>query len=231
MPEINNVCVVIPAYNEEKHIGSVLKKLSDYGLDSLVVDDGSTDNTPTIASTYATKVIYSQKNKGKGAALRAAFDFLLKRDYTHFITMDADGQHDPEEIEAFLYNIPPGLDVIICGNRMWDPENMPPMRIFINRFFSKIVSFFCKKNVPDALCGYRLICKKVISRINLESDRFEIVPEILVKAADMGIEFKNVRISSIYKDETSHIRPLRDGYLFFRMLTRVISGRLKSGIK
>ena len=213
-------CVLIPAFNEERYIRSVIRKIKAQKIDVIVVDDGSRDNTASAVIEESAVLIKHPCNKGKGAALRSGFRLVLDKGYDIVITMDADGQHDPDEIPRFLEKSRDGGAGIIIGNRMHSPRGMPAARIFCNTYGSKITSKAARQYIPDALIGYKLIKSDVLKAIELESDRYEIDPEMLIKASLAGFKIDHINIECIYGSHVSRIRPLVDGYCFLRMVRR-----------
>lgn len=213
-------CAVIPAYNEESTLTLLIDKLKKHNIDIIIIDDGSTDRTAAIARNQGVFLISHPSNQGKGRALRDGFQLALERDYEEVITLDADGQHNSDEIPLFTDKILNSNAGIVVGNRLHLPKGMPLSRLSVNRFFSKIVSSVCKQNIPDALCGYRIIKKEVLKSITLHTHRFDIDPEILIKAAKMGFRIESVNIESIYAGEHSQIRPFPDGLRFFRLIIK-----------
>ena len=222
---MSKICAVIPAYNEEKKIGPVLKKVKNHAIDVIVIDDGSMDNTAGIAEGENAYLIRHASNEGKGKALRDGFRFALEKGYDFIITLDADGQHDTKEIPSFIDKIGNSDTGIIIGNRLHSPAGMPLYRLFINKLFSKIASIVCRQNIPDTACGYRIIKKEVLQSINLISDKFDIEPEIIIKSAKAGFNIGFINIRCIYGREFSHIRPLQYWNNFFKLIIR----ELKNG--
>ena len=102
---MNKMCAVIPAYNEEKNLGLILKKVKAHSIDIIVIDDGSIDQTATIAEREGAHLIRHPINKGKGDAIRNGFQLALEKGYDIIISLDADGQHDPGEIPHFIEKI------------------------------------------------------------------------------------------------------------------------------
>lgn len=222
------ICAVIPAYNEEAHLGSVIEKTKKYTIDIIVIDDGSTDKTAAIAQDEGAHLIKHSSNEGKGKALRDGLQFALEREYDQIIILDADNQHNPNEIPLFVKKISSSGSGIIVGNRMHNPKDMPSRRVFINKLFSKIVSRVCKQNIPDALSGYRIIKKEVLKSISLTTNRFDTDPEILIRASKVGFKIDYINIKCIYAGEASQIRPLPDGYRFFRLIIRELKNYEKN---
>jgi len=214
------ICALIPAYNEEKSISSVIKKIKKHNIDIAVIDDKSKDRTAYFAEKENVCLLRQSSNEGKGSALRRGFKWALKNDYDYIITIDADSQHNPDEIPFFMNQVFKNASDIVLGSRMHLPKDMPLYRLCINKLFSRIVSRACKQHIPDALCGYRIIKKEVLKELDLDSDRFDIDPEILIKASKKGFKITSVNIETIYSGETSHIEPLRFVYTFIARIIK-----------
>ncbi len=213
------VCVVIPAYNEEGRIARVAEKARRLGYPVLVADDGSSDKTAESAKAIGgVEVLTSGANRGKGAVLRSAFAWCLDKNFPALILMDADGQHDPAELDAFLQALNQGNFDIVVGNRMGNPEGMPLIRRATNRFLSWILSGITGQAIPDSQCGYRALKAAVLEATPLRTARFEIESEMLLEASRLGFRIGSVPIRSVYEGEKSQIRPLRDTFRFFRFL-------------
>jgi len=212
------VWALIPAYNEARRIAEVVAGARPYVDRVLVVDDGSTDGTADAAAVAGALVIRHDQNRGKGAALRSGAAFIRNAGGGVVICLDADGQHDPAEIPKFLAaHRRTGLKVLI-GNRMADPSGMPWIRRLTNRIMSAWLSREMGQYVPDTQCGYRLFAGEVLQMLDTQTDRFAADSEILLQVAAHRIRIGAVRIRTIYRDERSKIRPLRDAIRFFRLL-------------
>jgi len=216
------ICVIMPAHNEAKTIGDLIKSINPYVADVLIIDDGSTDETERIAKEAGASVIAFKKNAGKGAALKAGFEYALKNNYDAVITMDADGQHSPKDILGILENASSSEAGIVVGNRMANPEAMPAMRFATNLAMSLIISAVCKQNIPDTQCGFRLVKCNVLKKIRLLSANYEIESEILIRASKAGFKIKSTPIKSIYEGQASLINPIVDTWRFFAMLFRAL---------
>ncbi|MFA5069557.1 MAG: glycosyltransferase family 2 protein [Candidatus Omnitrophota bacterium] len=212
------ICAIIPAFNEASTIGLVVEGVKRFGVDAIVIDDGSSDNTYIAASRAGAYVIRNARRSGKGLALRSGFDYSLSRGYELFFTMDADGQHDPDDIPRFLDKIKDCCCCVIIGNRMDDPRGMPPIRVITNTFMSRVISVLSRQRVLDTQCGYRLFTRDAISAIDMRSRKFEIESEMLIKIARKGFRIGSVPVKSIYAGETSKIRPIRDTFRFIRFI-------------
>jgi glycosyltransferase involved in cell wall biosynthesis len=216
---------VIPAHNEERAIGRVVASIKDLGHDVLVIDDGSQDSTRILAGQAGAEVISTGQKSGKGTALRAGFDYALQKGYDAVITVDGDGQHDPDDIAPFITAYEQTQAGIINGNRMQNPTGMPLLRLATNGFMSLVISLLCRQKIPDTQCGFRLVTADVLKNITLQSSDFEIETEILVKASKKGFKIASVPVVTIYRDEKSKIKPLRDTGRFIRYLARELSSR------
>ncbi len=222
---MSNICVLIPSYNEAKTIDAVVKAVRARGLTVYVVDDGSSDNTASLAESAGAMVIRHEKNMGKGASLREGFKRLLKGPCDAVIVMDGDNQHEAGSIPDFVREMEDrGADMVI-GNRMLDTGSMPYVRISTNRFMSSLLSKICGQSIPDTQCGYKLITRRVLENITLDSSNFEIESELIVKAGRKGFKITSVPIRAIYQDEKSKINPVLDTLRFMAFIFKLIVTR------
>ena len=216
------VCVLIPAYNEEKHIGAVVREVLDYCPDVVVIDDGSPDDTDRVAAEAGATVLEHVHNQGKGAALQTGFDYARANGYDLAITLDADGQHAPSDIPAFLQAYERTHSPVLVGNRMGNVADMPWNRRFVNRFMSDLLSRVMGQYVPDSQCGFRLYHRSAFPEgpYDAHSQRFAAESEILLRLSLQGRKIGAVTIQTIYRDEKSKVNPFFDTIRFFRMLHR-----------
>jgi len=213
-------CILIPGYNESKMIGRVVSEARKIIDDVIVVDDGSKDNTAQIAQDAGAIVLKHEINKGKGAALRTGFQYAIDHDYDAVVTMDSDGQHDPNDIPGFLTAIEKIGSGIIIGSRMNDISTMPAIRKCTNKLTSFASSLLAHQKIEDSQSGFRLITSDVLRAVKLVTDRFETESEILIKASKAGFRITSVPIKTIYGEEKSKIRPIHDTYRFLKLLFR-----------
>ncbi len=212
-------CVLIPAYNEGKNISRLAEEVKSLGFCVLIADDGSTDDTVLLAKKVSgVEVLMSDKNDGKGAALRRGFEFFLGTKQKALIMMDADGQHHPEELPIILQALNKERVDFVVGNRMRNPKGMPWERVLTNRFLSSVISFVAGQKIPDSQCGYRGVKRQVLEKSSLKTNRFEIESEMLLEAARLGFKISSVEVSSHYGLEKSKIHPLRDTIRFFKFI-------------
>lgn len=216
-------CVVIPTYNESRTIGGLVNDIKRKGLDVLVIDDGSVDDTGRIAKDRGAFLITHARNRGKGASIRRGFEHALKNDYGAVIMMDGDGQHNPEDLPRFIKAVEDTDAELIIGNRMGDIRSMPLLRRLTNGLTSHIISKFSGQHIPDSQCGFRLIKRNVLEKIRLISLNFEIESEILIRAAKQKFKILSIPIKTIYQGEASRINPFLDTFRFIRMVFNIKS--------
>jgi len=212
--------VVLPAYQEEKRIAEVTRGCLKHCEKVIVIDDGSSDRTAEEAENAGAQVLRHETNQGKGVALSAGFLAARDEGCDVVITLDADGQHDPDELPKFMEAYERTRIPVLIGNRMGDPESMPTIRRWTNQFMSWMLSRAMHQYVPDTQCGYRLYTCQIIPFVAAQSERFAAESEILLHIAQRGLRIGAVRIKTIYLDGKSKINPLLDTIRFFRMLQR-----------
>lgn len=215
----NQILALIPAYNEEKAIKMVVSQSLKY-LPVLVVDDGSSDATVDFAKEAGAIVICNDKNLGKGAAMINGFKYALENDYQAVMVLDADGQHDPEEIPLFLESYQEHQGNLTIGMR--DFSKMPPIRRLANSLGTFLVNRLSNQYIPDDQSGYRLIDHHVM-KLLLDSTEmgFEFEVEMIFACLHAGLAIQWVPIKTIYADENSHISPLSHVREYFRILNVV----------
>lgn len=211
---------MIPAYLETRHIAQVVQRTLPFVGEVLVVDDGSNDGTTRLAEEAGARVLTHQHNQGKGAALKTGFRDLVKRNFSHVMMLDADGQHLPEEIPRFTEEAGRSNAQMIVGSRMADTSTMPPLRRLTNKGMSSVISRICRQPIPDSQCGFRLLHVDMVPFLFCPSNAYEYETEMLFIAARSGHRISSVPISTVYADETSKIRPLRDSLRFARLVLR-----------
>ncbi len=214
------ICILIPAYNEEKRIAGLVRRVESMGYPILVVDDGSRDGTARLLKELGVPYVTQEINRGKGAALRKGFEVFLKSQGQALIMMDSDGQHDPGELEFFVRAISGTEADLVVGNRMTDPKSMPLVRRITNRFMSWMLSCAIGQAVPDSQCGYRAIRAEALKKLELHTDHFEIESEMLLEAGRQGLRIRSIPVRSVYEGGVSHIDPVRDTYRFFKFLLK-----------
>ena len=199
--------VLIPAYNEERSISQVVRQVAEY-LPALVVDDGSRDQTVQLAESAGAQVISNPTNMGKGASLQAGIKHALARGVDYIITLDADGQHDPQEIPAFMDAYENHQSDLIIGRR--DFTQMPSVRRASNTLGTKLFSWAVGRTIHDNQSGYRLIGRRLMEALHTSKESgFEFEVEMIVTCIKRGFRLGWVPIRTIYAGEKSHIKPLQ----------------------
>lgn len=224
MEGLPKVCVLIPAYNAQDTIGTVLEKLQSLGLDIIVVDDGSTDETKKVGLRYRVHLLEHSQNLGKGVALRTGFQHVLEKGYELVITLDADGQHDPMEIPTLLKVYQRVKPDLLIASRFEEFDKMPLLRRFWNRLGARAVSRLCHSDITDSQSGFRLIRTEVLKAIELTTTGFEMEMELLIKACKKGFSVLSFPIITPKIDGTpsSHFRPVVDTWLVCKVFLRGI---------
>ena len=213
--------VCIPAYNAEKKIGNVVKKSLEYVDEVIVCDDGSTDNTAKIATKSGARVLSHKKNLGYGAALITMFDHARKEDTDVMITLDADGQHDPQEIPLFLKALDENKVDVVIGSRFLNNKTKPPSyRQTGIKVITSAVKLGNKLKITDAQSGYRAYSKNAIKKIHPTETGMAASTEIIHKISNNELSVCEVPITVSYEGETSKQNAVSQG-------TSVLANTLK----
>ena len=205
---------IIPCYNEEHTIGSVILKTKHYVDEVLVVDDGSSDDTAKIAKEAGAIVITHETNRGKGNAIKTGFRYALAHGFDYVVTLDGDGQHNPAEIPLLIGNIMNNGHDISLGFRVGHDTEMPKWRKVGKRVLDYATSFGSGGFVTDSQCGFRAFSRKAIEDLTprLKGNAFSVESEQLIKAHDLGLGLVNTNVTCKYKDlDTSTKNPASHG--------------------
>ncbi len=208
--------IIIPAYNEEKHIGFVVSQATKI-LPTFVVDDGSKDNTSMIAQKNGALIFKQVPNQGKGEALKRGFREALNLNCDYVITLDADGQHDVQESTKFisLFNLEK-MDLII-GYR--DFSKMPFSRRIANTVGGWSFSWAMGVKILDNQSGYRLLSRRLLEKVlQSKESGFEFEVDVIASCLKANYSVGWVPIKTIYGNETSHIHPISHIKNFFRVV-------------
>ncbi len=193
----NKITIVIPAYNEEKYIGKVIKGIKKEGYNNIiVVDDGSKDKTATIAKKEGATVIRNKKNKGKGYAARKGCDQASKKSEV-IILMDADDQHDPREIKKLIEKTKKAE--LVIGQREKNKE-MPIMMKFANWIIPTIEKILFGITIKDTQSGFRAIKSKAYKKIKWEKHDYAIESKMIIRAKVNKIKIATTKIKTIYHE-------------------------------
>ena len=220
-PPRRDVCAIIPCYNEARSVSRIVRATKAHVSDVLVIDDCSTDDTAAEAESAGAIVLRHARNMGKGVALKTGFSAAAKMKFAAAVTLDGDGQHDTTEIPLFLEAYDRGGCDIVLGNRMNDTRHMPRLRRLANGFTSWAISRMVSMQISDTQCGFRLIGLDFWQAVHLDSCRFDLESEILIKACRSGARLNEVQIRTIYfGTQESKINPVIDTLRFFQLLWR-----------
>ena len=222
---MNKTIIVIPTYNNARTLKTVVQKAISTGLPVLVVNDGSTDDAiSTISETSATLLDFTQ-NRGKGTAIVAAANWAKEQDYSHIITIDADGQHDPTEATGFIKKIETHPMSIIIGKRDFENADVPGSSRF-GRWWSNLwIRITTGYTVGDSQSGYRAYPVEAITKIPCKGEKYNFEVEIIVRGAWAGLPIIDHSISVNYSAETkeaSHFDPFWDNYRISTTYTRLV---------
>lgn len=192
------IFAVIPAYNEESTIAEVLESAKPFVDRTIVVDDGSSDRTAEIARTHGAIVVGHITNRGLGAALGTGFALALRQGADLVVTLDADGQHEPVEIQKFIQAIEDGADVVI-GSRMLTGFVGMPWHRRIAQIFGNVATF-CLFGawVTDSQSGFRALTRYALGKIRVRTNRMEVSSEIIAEAKRHKLHLVEVPIRATY---------------------------------
>lgn len=212
---------IVPAWREEGRVGEVVRRLRVVVPEVLVVDDGSPDGTAREARDAGASVIVHERNRGKGAALRTGFAWALARGADPVLTLDADGQHIPEEAPRLSSCAERTRADIVVGTRRFDPREMPFARRWTNRTMSAVLSLLAGTRIGDSQSGFRLFRARVLAALRLSTEGYDLESEVLVRAARLGFRIREADVSTVYGTEKSKIRPVRDSVRFLALVARL----------
>jgi len=224
----SSVSVVIPAFNEQKTIGHVIEETIQVmdGLDIpyeiIVVNDGSTDRTGQVATTYKATVLTNETNRGKGYAVRKGFEQATGE---VIVTIDSDGAHSPKEIPDLLEPLSNGTD-IVAGSRFLGKNAYSTTRLnrIGNFIFNTAIATLTGTRVTDSQTGFRAFKKEVLEKLNLASSGYEIETEITVKSLRNGFTFQEKPITCKQRQySASKLKIIKDG-------TKILKTMLKANV-
>lgn len=207
-----NTCALIAAFNEAPHVAQVVRATRAHVPSVFVVDDGSVDGTGDEARVAGAVVLSHRQNLGKGRAVRTGLAHLLTLAFTHVVLLDADLQHDPEEIPRLLEAAAGGADLVL-GEREFAKDAMPAARYYSNVIGSRILSWFVGASVADSQSGFRVVRLDALRRIHLTARGYEIETEMLIKLMRAGARLERITVRRLqYAGARSKIRPVRDTF-------------------
>lgn len=225
---MTKVFALIPAHNEVLTIREVVEGTAPYVDRVIVIDDGSTDGTGATLADMSALVLRRDENIGKGERMVEGFE-AAKREGAHSVmVLDADRQHDPDDIPKFLAQHKTNPDAIILGDRSGDMENMPGGRRKGIKFGNFFIGWACGQPIKDAQCGMRLYPIKALEKLDIpqrHTRRFKFETAVLMYAAEAGIPFRYVPVQARYEGyvlRPSHFDPIRDFARLFGLVTEFL---------
>jgi len=214
----------IPAYNEARCIGSIVLQARQYADEVIVVDDGSTDNTAHIAALAGAVVIRHETNTGKGTAIQSILAEAKKRTPDALVLLDADCQHNPDEIPSLVKPVSDGYDLVI-GSREAQKDRTPAYRRLGQRVLRRSGRFIAGHSVSDSESGFRALSPKAIDELRLQEKGFAVESEMIASAAAMDLKITEVPISNIYTMDGSTLNPVTHGVGVLGRIIVMISQR------
>ncbi len=219
------VAAAIPAYEAAYSVGAVVARTRAVIDDVLVIDDGSNDGTADAARAAGAEVHVFPENRGKGAALRQAFTILFSRGFAGVVTIDADGQHLPEEVPRLLA-VASDAELVL-GTRDHLFAEMGGVRRLSNRLSSRAISWAAGQAISDVQTGFRFYARELIERTGFPESGFEAESAVVVRAVRRGLRVTTtpVRLGRADGRNTSHYRPVLDS---LRIAAGVLHARYSS---
>jgi glycosyltransferase involved in cell wall biosynthesis len=213
--KVGRILVCIPAFNEAKNISDIIARSKKYASEIIVYDDGSTDDTYEVAMSAGATVIRNPENKGYGVAIRSLFQAAREQNADIMITLDSDGQHDPDQIPDIMKPILEHRFDLVIGSRFLtkeDKEKVPRYRSFGIKTITKVTQFVSYGNITDSQSGFRAYSKNALLNINLFEEGMAVSTEILLRAREKNLLTTEVPITINYdiKDTSTH-NPISHG--------------------
>ncbi|PIN75626.1 dolichyl-phosphate mannose synthase [Candidatus Woesearchaeota archaeon CG10_big_fil_rev_8_21_14_0_10_37_12] len=206
--------VVIPAFNEEKHIFKVVNAVKEKGFNVLVIDDGSSDNTSSEAKNAGAEVLRLSRNQGKGKALRIGFDNAFKNT-KYVITLDGDDQHDVNDIGSFVEKLSWGYDVVVSRRNL---KEMPFLSKSGNWILTRLARIFFGVKVHDTQSGFRAFSKKGYQKTRWKSYDYAMESESVAKIGLNKVKYCEVPIRTIYPKKTKGTNWFDGFKIFFKTI-------------
>ncbi|MBM4053204.1 MAG: glycosyltransferase family 2 protein [Planctomycetes bacterium] len=232
MMEKTKNLVAIPVFNESD-VYDIIQKVKKYSVDVLALDDGSTEDIGNgLKDIHDIYVIRHKRNLGYGKTIIDAFRFAIDNTYDYLVTIDADGQHEPEEIQQFLSRIPFRDYDILSGSRYLLPVNVdqevPHDRYRINREVTRILNDITGFRITDAFCGFKAYKVEKLKDLTLTEHGYGMPVQLWIQAWKKGLEIRELPVKLIYKDLTKRFHGnLEDAQKRLEYYKNIIKTELK----
>lgn len=210
-----DIVVIIPAYNEIKHIRKVVEQVKQFIRNIIIVDDGSTDGTYDLMVKEKVMIARHMVNLGKGAAMRTGVEIASQLGFKRVIFMDSDGQHDPKDLFKFVKNLKK-YDLVLGVRKLTLKDG--GIRFLGNRLDTWLIKLLFGRTILDPLCGFRGFAVRIYSQIKWESAEYGVETEIVIRAIKEEIKFTEIPISTIYLDKYKGVSVLDAYKIFFDVL-------------
>jgi glycosyltransferase involved in cell wall biosynthesis len=210
-PEKLKIVAGMPAFNEEKYIGTLVLNTLQYVDEVFIVDDGSADDTAKIARLAGAGVVQHEKNKGYGAAIQSIMGEAKKRDPDILVILDADAQHNPKEIPNLIKPIVENECDCVIGTRQKQSKKIPFYRRIGQKMILQSVKTLSKSDLTDSECGFRAFSRKAINTLELKQKGMAVSAETVAEAARKNLKIKQVPVSVIYHEDSSTLNPVAHG--------------------
>jgi glycosyltransferase involved in cell wall biosynthesis len=225
---VTRAAALVPAYNAAVSIGAVVAGTRPVLSPVLVVDDGSADATAATAAAAGAEVLRHAVNQGKGAALVTGFTHLAAQGIDRALTLDADGQHLPDQIPFLLAAADAAPDAIVVGVRRKEGFQIKRMARLGNWVADRTMRWIAGQSLPDTQSGFRVYPVAATLALGTRGTRYDFETEVLLRAARAGMPVLGVAVEVYYPpiaERVSHYRPWADTWRIIRSVLRVVLGR------
>jgi glycosyltransferase involved in cell wall biosynthesis len=213
----------MPAFNEDKYVGSLVLKVRQYVDEVFVVDDGSSDDTAKIAKLAGADVVKHETNKGYGAAIQTIIAEAKKRDPDILVILDTDAQHDPKEIPNIIKPILENAADCVIGTRQKQQKKIPFYRRIGQKVILSSVKILADEKLTDSECGFRAFSRLAYNTLELRETGMSISAETVAEAARHNLKIAQVPVSVTYHEDSSTLNPVKHGFNVMRSIINMIS--------
>jgi glycosyltransferase involved in cell wall biosynthesis len=221
------ILAIIPAYNEARYIETIVEKTQQYVDRVVVIDDGSTDGTGVIAEAAGAAVVVHECNRGKGAAIRSAFQIARSISPEAVVLLDGDGQHDPQEIPLLLEPVLGGKADMVVGSRFLRGNHIPRYRMLGLTVLTLITNIGSGISITDTQSGFRTFSKKAFESMTLQEQGFAVESEMQFCAGELKLRVVEAPIATNYDDRPKR-SPVIHGFSVLIQVVRMCLLRNKS---